>query len=129
MTHEPRIDADKLAERLRFRRLGLHLPLRKAAIEAGVSPATFSRVERGGHLPERENLLRLLRWADINLDEVRSDAPAAEHPGHHGEPESTPEAVALHLRADPDLSPQDARVLAELFRSAYEVLRKKPLNE
>jgi hypothetical protein len=48
---------------------------------------------------------------------------------HAGEPTSTPEAVAVHLRADPDLSPQDARVLAELFRSAYDVLRKKPEKE
>jgi transcriptional regulator with XRE-family HTH domain len=129
MRDEPRIDALKLAERLRFRRLAKRLPLRKAAQESGVSAATFSRVERGGHLPERENLFKLLRWADIEIDEVRSDVPAGVQEAHTGETESTPEAVAVHLRADPDLSPQDARVLAELFRSAYEVLRKKRQKE
>ena len=121
----PAIDPAKLAARLRDRRLGLRMPLRKAAEDAGVSPATFSRVERGHHIPEAENLLKLAAWAGVRFDELRPTGSERGRPIHPNEPASTPEAVAMHLRADRKLSPEDATILAEVFRTAYETLRKQ----
>jgi transcriptional regulator with XRE-family HTH domain len=109
------IDARELGARLRHRRLGLGLPLRKAAQAAGVSAATFSRVERGNHVPDPQNLMKLATWAGVELDELRTHErrPIPEMSA------STPEAVALHLRADPSLSEEDAEMLAAVFRAAY----------
>ncbi len=94
--------------------------VREAAEEAGVSPATLSRVERGDYLPGRDNLLKLAAWLGEAVDEL-DFGPS----GHEGEPESTPDAVALHLRADKDLSDEEAAILEEVFRSAYEALRRR----
>jgi transcriptional regulator with XRE-family HTH domain len=118
------IDPKRLGARLRDRRLGLGLSVREAAEQAKVSAATFSRVERGDHLPDSGNLVKLARWAGVRLEEVTTDwAPRASR--RKGKPASTPEAVAVHLRADRKLSPADASVLAEIFRSAYEALLKE----
>ncbi len=118
------IDAAELGARIRHRRLGLRQTVRQAAREAQVSPATFSRVERGDHLPGRENLLRLADWAGIKLKDLQvssgQDSPRAGNPAR-----SVPEKVALHLRADRDLRPADAEMLADLFRTAYETLRRR----
>ncbi len=120
----PLIDAAELGARIRHRRLGLRLTVRQAAREAEVSPATFSRVERGDHLPGRENLLRLARWAAIKLKDLQVGAgPPKPRAGIAAK--SVPERVALHLRADRDLRPDDAEMLADLFRTAYENLRRR----
>ncbi len=122
------IDAAEFASRLREKRLAKGLSLRQAAQEAGVSATTFSRVERGDHLPDRENLLQLANWVGLTLEQVAS-TPADHNVVTHGPGESTVEAVALHLRADKDLDPKDAQILMEVFRVAYENLRKRHGNE
>jgi transcriptional regulator with XRE-family HTH domain len=116
------IDPAALAKRVRARRLSKGQSIRQAAEAAGISPATLSRVERGDYAPGRENLLKLANWLAISVDEL---TPGAALSRHEGEPESTPEAVALHLRADRNLSPDDAEMLEELFRQAYETLRRR----
>jgi transcriptional regulator with XRE-family HTH domain len=123
----PTIDPAELAHRVRARRLGKELGIREAAREVGVSAATFSRVERGDYLPGRENLIRFTTWLGIS---IRDLTDGGLNVGHSGEPVSTPEAVALHLRADKNLSAQDAEVLEEVFRSAYQALvRRRPAPE
>jgi transcriptional regulator with XRE-family HTH domain len=112
------IDASELATRIKARRRELGISLRSAAAEAGVSAATLSRVERGDYLPERDNLFRLLRWVG---------APAAEPSGPsepHPPGAATMEAIELHLRADKDLTPDDAETIAQMVRLAYERLRR-----
>jgi transcriptional regulator with XRE-family HTH domain len=99
--------------------------VREAAREAGVSPATFSRVERGDHLPDRENLLHLVDWAGVTVEDLQlASAPEKRVPGGK-KAGSVPETVALHLRADRNLSPENAEMLANLFRTAYDTLRKR----
>jgi transcriptional regulator with XRE-family HTH domain len=115
-------DPAELAHRVRSRRQSVHQSIREAALAAGVSAATLSRVERGDYSPGRENLLKLAAWLGVSLDEI---APGALPGGHQVEPESTPEAVALHLRADKNLAPEDARVLDEVFRTAYDALVRR----
>lgn len=122
------INAAEFASRLHEKRLARGLSLRQAALEAGVSPTTFSRVERGDHLPDRQNLLQLANWMGVTLEQVANTA--ADHDVvTHGPGESTVEAVALHLRADKDLDPKDAQILMDVFRVAYENLRKRHGNE
>jgi transcriptional regulator with XRE-family HTH domain len=118
------IDAAELGARIRHHRLGLRRTVRQAAREAQVSPATFSRVERGDHLPGRENLLRLADWAGIKLKDLQVGG-GPEKPRAGSPARSVPEKVALHLRADRDLRPADAEMLADLFRTAYETLRRR----
>lgn len=116
------IDPATLAHRIRARRQGKSLGIREAAHEVGVSAATFSRAERGDYLPGRESLLRFTTWLGITFRDL---APESFSDLQAREPESTPEAVALHLRADKNLSPEDAEVLEEVFRSAYKALLKR----
>lgn len=113
------IDASELATRLRARRRERALSLRDAAAEIGVSAATLSRVERGDYLPERDNLFTLLRWLGVAVPAAASPAPAEPHaPGA-----ATMEAIELHLRADKELSSEDADTIAQMVRLAYERLR------
>src|SRR5260221_4742567 len=104
------LDPKQFAARLRQKRLAHRLSLRQAAQDAGVSPTTFSRVERGDHLPDRENLLLLANWAGVTLDQVALDRAEQDRVVHSPD-ETTVEAVALHLRADKDLDPADAQIL------------------
>jgi transcriptional regulator with XRE-family HTH domain len=113
MDSAERPDLADLAARIRARRRDLGIGMREAAQQIGVSAATLSRVERGGHLPGRDNLFRFERWLE----------PATAKRGAEREPHppgaSTMEAVELHLRADPDLAPDDAEALARMVRLAY----------
>lgn len=118
-------DAIELADRVRAKRRSKGLTIRDAAAEAKVSAPTFSRVERG-HLPERDVLLRLARWADVRLDAaLHEDARQARNAAVHSPDASTLEAVELHLRADKNLSRDDAEALSEMFRLAYDALAQK----
>lgn len=116
------IDPASLARRVRDRRLSTNKGIREAAADADISPATLSRIERGDYVPGRENLLKIASWLGITLDDLTAGGQAAKH---HGEPESTPEAVAIHLRADRKLSSSDAAVLEQVFRTAYNALAKR----
>jgi transcriptional regulator with XRE-family HTH domain len=120
------IDPVELGDRVRARRRGKGLSIREAAREVGVSAPTLSRIERGMHLPERENLLRIARWAGVRMDPVLyPNARRVRNAIMHDPQESTVEAVELHLRADKSLTREDAEALSELFRVAYETVSGK----
>ena len=122
---EPIIDPVDLGDRVRAKRRSKQLSIREAAAEIGVSAPTLSRVERGA-LPDRQNLLRLARWAGVRIDPVlHTDARRARNALIHDPGASTPEAVELHLRADKNLSRDDAEALAEMFRVAYKALSSR----
>ena len=108
----------ELASRLIARRRELGLSLRDAAALVGVSAATLSRIEGGKHLPERDNLFRLLDWLG-----VASDRAPDRHQEPHPPGAATMEAIELHLRADKELSDEDADTIAQLARIAYERMR------
>jgi len=119
------IDAIELAKRVRAKRRSKKLSIREAAEVVGVSAPTISRVERG-HVPERETLLRLARWAGVRIDPVlHENARRVRNTVVHGPDASTLEAVELHLRADKNLSRDDAEALSEMFRLAYDALSAK----
>lgn len=130
------IDAAELAARVRQKRIAHRLSVRQAAQEAGISPATLSRVERGDHVPDRDNLLLLVQWVGASLDQLMLDRGELRGIGQANAPhrtrssvrsmgETTSESVALLLRADKDLKPEDADLIMEVFRTVYERLRKR----
>lgn len=126
LSSAPIIDPVDLGDRVRAKRRSKGLSIREAAAELGVSAPTLSRVERG-HLPERENLLKIARWVGVRIDQVLypDDARRARNRVVHDPEASTVEAVELHLRADKNLTRADAEALSELFRVAYETVSGK----
>jgi transcriptional regulator with XRE-family HTH domain len=126
------IDPVELGDRLRARRHSEGLSIREVAQQIGVSAPTLSRVERGHHLPERENLLRIARWAGVRIDPSLhpDDARKLRNQLVHAPDASTIEAVEMHLRADKNLSRDDAEALSELFRAAYDAVSgKRPVKK
>lgn len=118
----PGLDPVQLARRVRAKREAEKLSLRAAAQRLDISAATLSRVESGEHLPDRDRLLRLADWAGVPL------GASARHRRNqlvHGDDASTVEAVELHLRADKDLRPEDAEILVQLVRTAYDQMSKR----
>jgi transcriptional regulator with XRE-family HTH domain len=116
------VDRAVLAARVRAKRESEKLSLRAAAKLLGMSAATISRVESGEHLPERDHLLQLSRWAGVRLDE---DVRRRRNQDVHGPSASTMEAVELHLRADKNLDTDDAEMLVGLMRTAYTRLSQR----
>lgn len=119
----PAVDVQELASRVRAKRDAQNLSLRVAAKKLGMSAATLSRAENGTHIPEGENLVKLARWVGMPLDRPRRRARTDVH----GPGASTMEAIELHLRADKELTVDDAEMLVDLMRTAYQRLsRRKP---
>lgn len=121
-TKAPDIDAVELARRVKAKREAEKMSLREAGEALDMSAATLSRVETGRHLPERDRLLRLAAWAGMPLDPT---SRAARNRAVHGEGASTVEAVELHLRADEDLDPDDAEILVQLVKTAYDRMSRR----
>ena len=118
----PAVDPAELALRVRAKREAEKLSLRAAAKALGMSAATISRVESGEHLPERDHLLRLADWAGVPLG---ARSRRRRNQLVHGDDASTVEAIELHLRADKDLEPEDAEILVQVMRTAYDQMSKR----
>jgi transcriptional regulator with XRE-family HTH domain len=93
--------------------------LREAAIDAEVSAATLSRVQRG-HIPDTDTLAALARWLQVPIEKLLYDPPSVDVPRDEM---TTMQKVEVHLRADPDLSPETAIRIAEVWRGIYEQFR------
>jgi transcriptional regulator with XRE-family HTH domain len=125
------IDVAELASRLRIRRLEQGLSVRQAASAAGVSYTTLSRVLRGNHLPDPENLVLLIKWLDISLEQLtrgQTDGDRTMQPENEEEHDfgtHTPENVAHLLLTDRALRPEDVEILMVAFRSMYDWLRAR----
>jgi transcriptional regulator with XRE-family HTH domain len=117
------INAAEFAARLREKCMKEKLSIRQAATAAGVSPATFSRVLRGDHIPDYGILVVLAQWAGIPLEDVAIGHVVASNLRLPGEV-TTPETVAHVLRADSSLSTKDVETLMASFRVVYDRLRK-----
>jgi transcriptional regulator with XRE-family HTH domain len=121
---EPMINVVELGEYIKRKRQDEKLSLRQVATITRVSPATLSRIENGIGTPDSPTLARLANWLGIPLDRLMkgslmSRASEENEPIIYYPSESTPDIVEAHLRADPNLKPETARALAELFRVAY----------
>lgn len=105
---EEEFKIDELAVMIRARLEQDRLRLRDAAAEAGVSPATLSRVING-NLPDTRTFAALVRWLNVSADMFIPRTSTA----------SVPEVVEAHLRADRTLPPDLAKAIADLVRVTY----------
>jgi transcriptional regulator with XRE-family HTH domain len=99
------------------------LGLRAAAEQSGVSPSTLSRLERGvGAWPDAEIMAKLSTWLNVSVGDLLFGEDVTMFEG--AEKMTTPDIIAVHLRADKNLTREEADALAELLRLAYERLAK-----
>ena len=95
--------------------------LRETAAELGnVSPSTLSRVENG-KMPDMETFLLLCDWLNVPPTYFFKDTEEPAQP--KGVDPS--EALAIQLRADKQLDPTTANVLAALVKAAYRDLPQR----
>jgi hypothetical protein len=66
-------------------------------------------------------LSKLIAWLELDRGDVFGASSSA--------PEDTPQAVEVHLRADPKLDPRTAQALAEGFRIMYEHFTQDEPNQ
>lgn len=64
---------------------------------------------------------------ETKQDALQSSTPESERPKtvKHGPNETTLESVALHLRADEHLKPEDVDLLMKVLRDQYTWLQKR----
>ena len=87
--------------------------IRAAALDAGVSPATFSRVENG-HMPDLETFAKLCKWLARDPREFlgmeRTDALAER-----------PKAI-VHFKKKKTVPVETAKALGELILAAQRAI-------
>jgi transcriptional regulator with XRE-family HTH domain len=103
---------EELGSLVARRRGKLGLSLRDAAEASGVPVATLARIERG-RMPDLGTFRRLLEWIGEPPERFFSTTERVEN---------TPEAIAVHLRADPALPADAADKIAGIVRDLYESL-------
>jgi transcriptional regulator with XRE-family HTH domain len=110
------------------KRISERLTLQQAAEQSKVSAATLSRLERlstsktmKGPIPDTRTLTLVAHWLDVSLEEALEGGPKRPDINNPNIPQggSTPEIVRAHLRADRNLDPTTAALLAEMFELAY----------
>jgi len=106
------VDDRRAAEQLTWRELGRKL---------GLSASTFSRLSRG-HRPDVETFVRLLVW--LNMPAAAFLTRTAET--DQADSESALTAIAVALRQDPRLRPEDVAPLEDIVRIAYRRFQRAP---
>jgi transcriptional regulator with XRE-family HTH domain len=128
ISRENLINVKELGRHLNRKRVGEGLSLRDVSKITGVSPSTLSRIETSkGFIPDATTLARLCQWLSIPIERIvgTQDTSKIERlPVVYYPNEPTPSIIEAHLRADPDLTPETAQALVELFRVAYEGYRR-----
>lgn len=116
---DPLINVTELGQYIKRKRERERLSLRAVAKQTQVSASTLSRIENGTGVPDTPTLARLARWLSIPFERVVTGGGLKESPIVYYPQESVPDIVAAHLRADPNLTPELAQALEDLFRVAY----------
>lgn len=95
-------------------RLSRQSTWKDVAERAGISASTLTRIGQGKR-PDVDGLAALLRWSGLKAEVFIRD-------GENAEAEPLARATAL-LRADPNLSPGNAKVLEDILMATYSRLR------
>jgi transcriptional regulator with XRE-family HTH domain len=119
LTEETLINVAELGAHLKRKRELAHLSLRNVARETQISASTLSRIENGTGIPDTPTLARIARWLNIPLERIVNGSSQDGAAVVYYPQESIPDILEAHLRADPNLTPESAHALAELFRVAY----------
>lgn len=128
-SREDLINVKELGKHVTRKREAGHLSLRGVAKLTGVSPSTLSRIETAkGFIPDATTLAKLCQWLEIPIERIVGVANGfrsekAQMVVHYPS-EPTPAIVEAYLRADPELTPETAQALSDLFRIAYEGYRR-----
>lgn len=109
-----RLDVTQLGRLVRERRG--QLSLRQAALDAGVSFSTMSRVEAGAQ-PDLASFSQLCAWIGRSPGDFFTAVPARRVG-------SLDEAMS-HLHADPRLTPQAAAAITGVLKEMYEGLARQ----
>ncbi len=122
MEENASVNVGELGNHIKRKRESERLSLRAVAKQTQVSASTLSRIENGTGIPDTPTLTRLARWLNIPFERIVGAGTAAEGLITYYPQESLPDIVAAHLRGDPNLTPENARALEEVFRVAYKEL-------
>jgi transcriptional regulator with XRE-family HTH domain len=113
-----RVDVRDLGQLLHQRRSAANKSLRQVMEEMdnALTASTLQRLEKGA-VPEPKNVPVLARWLQIPVEMVTWPGDMGE-----GAPESVPDMVEVHLRADKNLTHDKALALSRMFRLLYDDL-------
>jgi transcriptional regulator with XRE-family HTH domain len=107
-------DNDAFYAALNATRLGRQLTWKDVAEQTGVAASTLSRIGQGAK-PDVNGLAALLKWSNLKAEAFIPNASQKK-------PEPIAQITAL-LRADPNLSKQNAKVIEDIVVSTYKQLR------
>ena len=109
-------DRNKLARLMIEKRRQQELSVRAAAQQAGLSSATFNRIERA-EPASGESLFRVVLWLEIPLEALMDGGLDAERvPRRQGATTAPAPDSRSRFRARENLDPRTAAALAEAFR-------------
>lgn len=109
-----RFDSDAFYAALNAARLSRQKTWKEVAEEAGVNASTLSRIGQGAK-PDVNGLAALLAWSNLKAEmfirgtDQREAEPIAK--------------ITALLRADPKLTPTNAKLIEDIVISTYEKLR------
>ena len=109
-----KFDSEAFYGALNAARLSRQKTWRDVAQETGVAASTLSRMGQGAN-PDVNGLAALLNWSNLKAEMFIRGASKKEAP-------PIAKLTAL-LRADPRLSPENARLMEEIVVSTYKKLR------
>jgi transcriptional regulator with XRE-family HTH domain len=111
---EDRFDVDAFYSALNAARLSRQKTWKDVAEEAGINASTLSRIGQGAK-PDVNGLAALLVWSNLKAEAfIRNPSKKKSEP--------IAEITAL-LRADPQLSKQNAKLIEDIVISTYNKLR------
>lgn len=110
-----RFNNDAFYAALNATRLSRQFTWKDVASEADISPSTLTRIGQGKR-PDVDGLAALLNWSKLKAEDFIID-------GEAGEAEPIAKVAAL-LRADPNLTPDNAKVLEDIVTATYARLRR-----
>lgn len=99
-------------------RIGRNKSWKQVADEAGVSASTLTRMGQGKR-PDVDGLAALAGWSGIEVSEFYRDGS-----NHGSKSEPLAEIIAL-LRADKNLTTENAAMLETMIKSVYETISKQ----
>jgi transcriptional regulator with XRE-family HTH domain len=111
---DERFDGDAFYSALNAARLSRQKTWKDVAEEAGVNASTLTRIGQGAK-PDVNGLAALLTWSNLKAEAfIRGSTNKRSEP--------IAEITAL-LRADPNLTKQNAKLIEEIVVSTYNQLR------
>lgn len=117
MTTE-KFDADAFYAALNAERLSRQLTWKDVAEESGVAASTLSRMSQGAK-PDVNGLAALLKWSRLKAEMF---IPGAAEDAGDAEPIAK---ITALLRADPNLSAPNAKLIEDIVLSTYIRLKAK----